>query len=127
MLRANNDTVIARPLTDLLAVSYGPLPVLADALHEAAGVDRAFIYGSWAARYEGLPGAVPGDVDVIVIGDADQDALADAVEPAAVTLRREVNVHRVRAQRWAEPAGDPFLTSIKAKPLVEIPLGGERT
>jgi hypothetical protein len=42
---------VSRPLTDLLAVTYGPLPVLTDLLSEVAGVDQAYIYGSWAARY----------------------------------------------------------------------------
>jgi hypothetical protein len=36
---------VSRPLTDLLAVTYGPLPVLADLLADVAGVSAAFIYG----------------------------------------------------------------------------------
>ena len=66
---------VSRPLTDLLAVTYGPLPVLSDLLAGVEGITHAFIYGSWAARYTGEPGPVPGDVDVLVVGAADPDSL----------------------------------------------------
>lgn len=46
LLRAVSDTPVSRPLTDLLAVTCGPLPVLADLLADVAGVSAAFIYGS---------------------------------------------------------------------------------
>lgn len=57
LLRAATDTALTRPLTDLLAVTYGPLPVLTDLLSDVEGVDRAFIYGSWgrAPRRGGRP------------------------------------------------------------------------
>lgn len=122
MLRANTDTVVARPLTDLLAVTYGPLPLLTQALTGVPGIERAFIYGSWAARYEGHAGGIPRDIDLLVVGDADPDDLADAVEVVAVRLGREVNVQRVRPQRWADVGDDPFLQAVQSRPLVEVPL-----
>ena len=69
LIRAETNTPLARPLTDLLAATYGPLPVLTDALREVRGVDRAYIYGSWAARYSGEAGPPPADVDVLVVGE----------------------------------------------------------
>lgn len=75
LVRAVQDSLLTRPLTDLLAVTYGPLPVITGALSGLAGVDSAFIYGSWAARYSGEPGPVPGDVDVLVVGEGDPDEL----------------------------------------------------
>ena len=119
-LAAATETLVAKPLTDLLAVTYGPLPLLREALADMPGIERAYIYGSWAARYRGEPGPPPGDVDVLVIGHADVDDLADAVAGAATRLRREVNVRRVRPTRWAEPGDDPFLRSLRERPLVEI-------
>jgi hypothetical protein len=64
--------------TDLEAVTYRPLPVLTDAVRSVPGVQRAYIYGSWAARYSGEIGPVPVDVDVLVIGTADLDDLEEA-------------------------------------------------
>src|SRR5262245_38254227 len=75
LLRANQDTPLARPLTDLLALTYGPISILGDLLANVDGVDDAYIYGSWAARYQGEPGPVPHDVDVLVVGRADDDDL----------------------------------------------------
>ena len=124
MLRAADGTLLARPLTDLLAVTYGPLPVLTDALRSIPGVERAFIYGSWAARYVGEIGPVPVDVDVLAIGTVDLGDLEEAARQCEPVLRREVNIRRIRTDVWdAEGASDPFLTSVRSKPLVELDLG----
>src|SRR5215469_1560026 len=45
LIRAETSIVVSRPLSDLLAVTYGPLPVLTDLLSRVAGVDEAYIYG----------------------------------------------------------------------------------
>lgn len=123
MLRANSGTIIARPLSDLLLVTYGPLPLLTDALSGLAGIDHAYIYGSWAARYRGHVGGIPRDIDLLVVGDVDPDDVVDAVETAGRRLEREVNVRRVRADRWAHAADDPFLVSVQSQPLVELAVG----
>jgi DNA-binding transcriptional ArsR family regulator len=75
LVRAPEDDLVTRPLTELLAVTFGPLPVLTEFLSRMAGVSEAYIYGSWAARYLGEPGPTPVDIDVLVVGDADADEL----------------------------------------------------
>ncbi|WP_328501732.1 ArsR family transcriptional regulator [Streptomyces sp. NBC_00457] len=125
LVRARTDTPLYRPLSDLMSVSFGPLPVLTEALAGLEGVRRAFIYGSWAARYSGEPGPPPADVDVLVVGDPDPDALFDLAEDVSRRLRREVNVHRVSAESWHAPTDDPFLTSVRERPLVELNLDVE--
>jgi predicted nucleotidyltransferase len=74
------DSALSRPLTDLLTVTYGPLPVLTEELRTVPGIAKAYLYGSWAARYSGEPGPPPNDVDVLVVGDADADALPRIAE-----------------------------------------------
>jgi hypothetical protein len=124
LVSANAASPIARPLTDLLAATYGPIPVLADMLAGVAGVERAYVYGSWAARYRGEPGPVPNDVDVIVVGTADRDELDDVVTAASERLGRPVDIRRVGRRAWSatEPS-DPFLASVHARPLVELDVG----
>ena len=119
LVRSVRDSVLTEPLTSLLAVTYGPLPVLTRCLTGVPGVDQAFIYGSWAARYEGEPGPVPGDVDVLVIGDADPDELDECARSAEAILRREVNIRRVRPQAWRGEE-DPFLVTVRSRPMVEL-------
>ncbi len=103
LLRAETNGPVSRPLTDLLAVTYGPLPVLTDLLSEVAGVDQAFVYGSWAARYLGEPGPVPKDVDVLAVGTASDDDLYEAARTAEQRLEREVNISGVSPQYWENP------------------------
>jgi DNA-binding transcriptional ArsR family regulator len=126
LISANLDTVVARPLTELLAVTYGPLAVLGELLSGIAGIDQALLYGSWAARYRGEAGPVPRDVDVLVVGEADEDDLYDAAREAETRLGREVNIHRVTPQAWRHPGDDPFLTSVQSRPTVLLELTEER-
>jgi hypothetical protein len=65
---------------------------------------------------------VPRDVDVLVVGEADEDDLYDAARAAGRTLGRQVNIHRVSPRVWQEPAGDPFLASVPSRPLVRLAL-----
>lgn len=125
LVAGRTDTAVAAPLTELIAATYGPLPVLSEALAGFAGVREAYIYGSWAARYTGEPGPPPADVDVLVVGDPDPDALFDLAENASRRLLREVSVHRVSEQAWAADTDDPFLTSVRDRPLVRLDLGQE--
>lgn len=121
LIRAATDSLLYRPLTDLLAVTYGPLPVLADLITDVKGITEAYIYGSWAARYRGEPGPTPVDVDVLIVGSPDPDDLDEAAERAQVTLRRPVNIRRVRPETWnASDPTDPFIKSLKSRPLVTL-------
>jgi predicted nucleotidyltransferase len=123
LLRAETGGTVSRALTDLLAVTYGPLPVLTDLLSEIPGVEQAFIYGSWAARYLGEPGLVPNDVDVLVIGNADSDDLYDVARRAERRLEREVNINLISSHYWDAPdPADSFMKHVRERPLVKLEL-----
>jgi DNA-binding transcriptional ArsR family regulator len=128
LMRANLETAVAGPLAELLAVTYGPVTVLGELLEAVAGVDEAYVYGSWAARYRGEPGRVPRDVDVLVVGDADEDDLFEVARSAERQLGREVNIRRVSASAWQADRSDPFLDSVRSRPLVRliVPEGDRR-
>jgi predicted nucleotidyltransferase len=121
-VRARTDNVVAGPLAELLALAYGPPAVLSELLASIPGVEEAYVYGSWAARYRGQGGDVPRDVDVLVVGDADDDDLFEVARSAERTLGREVNIRRVPAQAWHTPDADPFVTSLQSHPLVRLEL-----
>ncbi len=126
LLQANLDAVLSRPLTELLTLTYGPAAILADLLAPLHGIDEAYVYGSWAARYSGEAGPPPRDVDVLVVGVADEDDVFDAARRAERQLGREVNIHQVSTTAWHAHDDDPFLTSVRARPLVPIDLQRER-
>jgi len=115
---------VITPLGELLAATYGPLPVLAEELSGVDGIEQAFIYGSWAARHEGEPGGAPGDVDVLIIGTASLDSIDAAAEKATARLHRAVNCRRLDVAYWNNPpVRDTFVAEIKQRPLVSVPIG----
>ena len=124
LVRAVQDSIVARPLTDLLAVTYGPMPVLTDLLAIVGGIQHAFIYGSWAARYLGEPGPIPNDVDVLVVGTADRDELDAVAHDAQHRLLRPVSVRRVLPRAWESPEpADAFLATVRERPLLALRVG----
>jgi predicted nucleotidyltransferase len=125
-VRANTRSALFAPLTELIALTYGPKPVLEKFLTGMEGVDAAVIYGSWAARYRGQTGAEPNDVDVLVIGNADPDELFDVAERARKELHREVSIRSVSARAWNDPApDDPFLKHVRSRPMVDLDLDAQ--
>ena len=119
LVRAVTDSVVYKPLADLLAVIFGPAGVLCTVLAEISGIERAFIYGSWAARYAERSGRVPGDIDLLVIGEVDRHVLADALVEAESVLRREINVRRVSVDVWVED-NSSFKQIVLSRPVVEV-------
>jgi len=121
LLRANMTTPVSSPLTDLLAATYGPVPVLTDLLAGIDGIQEAYIFGSWAARYIGTPGHVPNDIDVLVIGTPDRETVYDAASAAEGKLKREVNISFVTPEYWESPnPADSFFKTIRDRPLVKL-------
>ena len=91
LLSAATDSPFARPLTDLLAMAYGPLSVIGEEFGDIGDVDLVLIYGSWAARYAGERGRPPQDVDVLVVGTPARTAVYDAADRARERLGLPVN------------------------------------
>lgn len=112
------------PLTELLLRSFGPRQVLAEELADVQGVEKAYLFGSWAARYAGEEGRPPADLDVLVIGTPDRDALDDAAQRAGTRLAREVTV-TIRSADWWRCGDDGFHSEITRRPLTEILVRGE--
>jgi predicted nucleotidyltransferase len=107
------------PLTELLLRSFGPRQVLAEELQGIAGIEAAYLFGSWAARYAGEAGRPPADLDVLVIGDPDRDELDDAAQRAAGRLAREVSI-TIRSPTWWREGTDGFHADVTRRPLVPL-------
>lgn len=120
MVRANTEHPLYSLMRELIASTYGPVPVLREVLGEVGGIDAAHICGSWAARRAGEAGEFPHDLDVLVIGDASRRVLADAARQAADRIGVEVNVSRVSAAEWGATEPTPFLATVKDRPMVEL-------
>ena len=113
------DSPLTGPLTELLLRSFGPRQVVAEELAGLAGIEAAYLFGSWAARYTGHPGRAPADIDVLVIGEPDRDEVDEAAQRAGSRLDREVNV-TVRPSRWWHQGEDGFHAEVTRRPLVAV-------
>lgn len=119
LLSPNTASPAYRPLRDLVLVAFGPREVIMQEFSELNGLEGLLIYGSWAARYSGVEGPEPGDIDVLVIGDVDRDDIFEAAERAQDRLEREVNPQLVTGIRWHE-GSTPFLAEVKQRPLITL-------
>lgn len=103
----------------MLLKTVGPAAALREALAKVDGVDDAFIFGSWAARYEGATGPPPNDIDLLVVGNPDLDKLYAALRAVERDLRLDVNPVVRSPDEWR--AGDAgFLDQVRRGPLVRV-------
>lgn len=123
LVRANADSPLVAPLTELLMLTYGPHVVIADEFAPLDNVTEVVIFGSWAARYHGERGRPPHDVDVLVVGSPDRVAMYSAAQRAEDRLGRQVNPTVCSIAEWEEPAM-PLVREILARPYVPV-LGHE--
>jgi len=106
-------------LSALLLKVLGPRQVLTEALVTIGGIQAAYIFGSWARRYQGEPCAPPGDIDVVIIGEPDVDKVYEATHRASSELGQEVNAVFLTPAEWrARRTG--FVRQIRSGPLVEV-------
>ena len=124
-LRPNTSSPFFEPLCDLLARAYGPPQMIAAALARIPGIDRALIYGSWAARYHGRLGPPPNDIDVLVIGKPERRALARAVRKLSSDMGLEVDPHLVSNEDF-EQERTGFLREVKHGPHVKLDMGAAK-
>ena len=121
LVRINIEHPIYAPLWKVVMYGYGPTAVIPRLLAPASGVESAYLYGSWAARYLGESGEDPNDVDVLVIGDPDVAALYDIAREATATIGREVAINSMSPTRWAA-SDDGFVRTVRSLPLIELNL-----
>jgi DNA-binding transcriptional ArsR family regulator len=123
MVRANDEHPLFAPMRQLIAATYGPVPVLRELFDGVDGVDELLIYGSWAARRAGESGAFPNDVDVLVVGSAPRRTLADLAAEASARLDVPVNVTRMGSDEWRADRPSPFVETIRSRPIVDVLTG----
>jgi hypothetical protein len=69
------------------------------------------IHGSWARRYRDEPGPEPADIDVMVIGRPDREAVYAAADRATERLGIPVNTTVRSPQAWAQGSDAHVITA----------------
>jgi DNA-binding transcriptional ArsR family regulator len=126
LVRANVESPYYDGLAEVLTRAFGVPAVLGDAVSGIAGVEGAYVFGSWAARHAGERGIRPvGDIDLLVLGTPDRDALYDAVHVAERRLGREVQV-TVREAGWLKHGTGSFHDTVTSRPMLRVDVAATR-
>ncbi len=115
----NDESPLVGPLRELVLRALGPIPLLREAVTGVSGVERAFVFGSWAATALGEHGGTVSDIDLLIIGSPDRDEVLDAVLVVEHRLGRPVDVTFRTATEWADTA-DPLVSTVRSRPMVEL-------
>jgi DNA-binding Lrp family transcriptional regulator len=118
LVSANPDSPLTSPLREILTVSAGPAPLFARELAAIDGVEAAFLYGSFAARARGVNGPAPADIDLMVVGTPDPEAVYAAAERVENAVRRPVNPTIVTMSQLTSPSA--FLQHVRENPIVPV-------
>jgi len=110
-------------ITDLVNYTYGPKDIITESFLSADYIKSAYIYGSWAARYNQVPGPVPNDIDLIIVGSKlkaeDKNNFENKLDILENKLFRDINPHFVSKEDW-ETESSEFIKKIKNSPLLII-------
>ena len=127
LVRADVSSPYFGGLSDVLVRAFGVPWVIGQALDVIDGIDAAYVYGSWAARFSGEEGDRPvGDVDLLVLGVPDRDAVYAAASESERRLGRAVQV-TIRSTDWLTEGSGSFHDTVVGRPMVPVPLIVTRT
>ena len=119
LVRPNEESPFYPDLSGLVFKAFGPVPVLRERLKRLAGIEAAFVYGSWASRYAGDRGEAPGDIDLLILGRPDRRKLARLCREASEEVGFEINPTVLSKEEWKSDATG-FIRSIKEQPLTSL-------
>jgi len=120
LVRADTSSPYFAPLRQLLVSAFGVPAQLRRALEDIDGVDEAYVYGSWAARWQGEAGRRPvGDIDVLVLGHPDRTRLYAAIHEVGLVVGREIQA-QIRAPGWLQHGTGSFHDTVVSRPMLRI-------
>lgn len=127
-VRANRDSRFFPELRGLVVKAFGPISVLGAELSHVSGVEKAYVFGSWA-RYHLVPSTMeepPRDIDVLVVGDPDSGRVYEACARAETELGLEVTPVIVDRGTWSaasSPEAPAFLRALRRGDLIRLDAG----
>lgn len=119
LVRANEGHPLYPAVRQLILGTYGPPAIVAQTFADLTGAGAVVLFGSWAARYLGEPGRAPNDIDVLVIGEVDLDAMHDAADAAEPRIGLPVQATARTRTAWLE-AQESFIREVRSRPLVVV-------
>jgi len=118
LVRADQSSRFFKPIREIVIAAFGAPAVVAEEFATILGVDALILFGSWAARFEGVEGRSPNDLDILVLGNPNRAEIHDVGDRIESKLNLPVQITVRSLQEWNHP--DPFLTDVKARPLLVL-------
>lgn len=119
LIQVNSKHLLYDSIKQIVSYSYGPVAVLPSALYSIDGLERAFIYGPYAAHLKHELGPELHEVDLLLVGYMNRIEASKAAERVEGYLGRPVNVKFVGSQEWLKGETD-FVKEVQSRPLVEL-------
>jgi DNA-binding transcriptional ArsR family regulator len=118
LIRGNPESPLVAPLREILTIATGPVALLSEEFSPIDRISSAFLYGSFAARMQGVEGPAPHDIDVMVVGEPDADAVYDACARVEEAVHRDVNATILTMEELSQRSG--FLDDVRSGSVVPI-------
>lgn len=112
----NNESPIFEELKKIVSKTIGMESQIKELFSGEDGVKAAFIFGSFAGGAEDNI----SDVDLMIIGEIDEDGLIKKISKIEDKIGREINYHIFSEKEFAKRIKDKdfFISGILAKPVI---------
>ena len=114
----NTKSPIFNDLKNIIAKTIGVENQLRVALSNFNGIKKAFIFGSFA---DGTVDAL-SDIDIMIVGDINEDALIEIISNLESKFEREINYHIFSKKEFIKrkQEKDSFISRILSKPTISL-------
>lgn len=116
--RVDEDSPFAAEIRSLVQKTIGVEARVREALAGLAGVEEAFLFGSYARGSD----RATSDLDLLVVGSMDQELLSERLSESERDLGRDINVVTYSTPELDRlvKRGDPFVRGVLDGPRVPI-------
>ena len=114
----NIESPIFNDFKNIIAKTIGVENRLRVALSNLNGINKAFIFGSFA---NGTVDAL-SDIDIMIVGDINEDALIEIISNLESKFEREINYHIFSKKEFIRKnqEKDSFISRILSKPTISL-------
>ncbi|MBI4632540.1 MAG: nucleotidyltransferase domain-containing protein [Deltaproteobacteria bacterium] len=116
--RLNREFLFFAELKSIFFKARGAAGLLKQVLSSMAGIEYAFLYGSFATGTE----SADSDIDVMIIGTTPLEKLLKSLREPEASLGREINpsLFKISEVKKRIKNQDPFLTRVMAEPKMML-------
>jgi len=114
----NKNHPLYKQLKEIIFKTSGIEKILKNELNKVSGIKEAFIYGSFARGEE----KGPSDIDILIIGSVNEDALIDIINKLEQKFDREINYTLITKEEFQKKLKEKnsFLENILKQKKIKL-------